>query len=68
VEALRSLGGQIDIRGAEHLSHALIGVKGATPGTALEASGEGNSYLQVGRNPDDRTLSVALDYVNISLP
>jgi hypothetical protein len=68
VEALRSLGGQIDVRGSDHLSHAFIGVKGATPGTALEASGEGNSYVQVGRSPDDRTLSVALDYVNISLP
>ncbi|MGB9300577.1 MAG: interleukin-like EMT inducer domain-containing protein [Anaerolineae bacterium] len=68
VEALRSLGAEIDLRGTEHLSHALIGVKGATPGTALEASGEGNSYLQVGRNPDDRTLSVAFDYVNCKLP
>jgi hypothetical protein len=67
VQALRSLGAQVDIRGTEHLSHAIIGVKGATPGTALEASGEGNSYLHVGRNPDERTLSVALDYVNIEL-
>jgi hypothetical protein len=68
VEALRSLGADIDLRGTENLSHGLIGVKGATAGSALEASGEGNSYLHVGRNPDDRTLSVALDYVNIRLP
>jgi hypothetical protein len=67
VQALRSLGAEIDLRGTEHLSHALIGVKGAAPGTALEASGEGNSYLHVGRNPDDRTLSVALDYVHLAL-
>ncbi|HJX37241.1 MAG TPA: interleukin-like EMT inducer domain-containing protein [Anaerolineae bacterium] len=65
VEALGSLGAEIDLRGTEHLSHAIIGVRGGTPGTALEASAEGNSYLYVGRNPDDRTLSVALDYVNI---
>jgi hypothetical protein len=68
VKALGSLGAEIDLRGTQNLSHALIGVKGAIPGTALEASGEGNSYLQVGRNPDDRTLSVALDYVNLTLP
>jgi hypothetical protein len=68
VQALRSLGAEIDLRGTEHLSHALIGVKGAAPGTALEGSGEGNSYLQVGRNPDDRTLSVAFDYVDLRLP
>ncbi len=67
VEALRSLGAELDLRGTEYLSHAIIGVKGAIPGTALEASGEGNSYLHVGQNPDDRTLSVALDYVNIEL-
>lgn len=66
LEALRSLGAQIDLRGTEHRSHAIIGVKGATPGTVPEASAEGNSYLRVGRNPDDRTLSVAFDYVNIT--
>ena len=46
---------------------AIIGVKGSAVGTALEASGEGNSYLHMGRNPDDRTLSVAVDYVNVEL-
>jgi len=67
VEALRSLGAALDLRGTENLSHAIIGVKGAALGTALEASAEGNSYLHMGRNPDDRTLSVAVDYVNIEL-
>jgi hypothetical protein len=67
VQALSSLGAGMDLRGTEHLSHAIIGVKGAAAGTALEASGEGNSYLHVGRNPDDRTLSVAVDYVNLEL-
>ncbi len=67
VRALWSLGALADLRGTQNLSHAIIGVKGAAPGTALEASGEGNSYLHVGRNPDERTLSVALDYVNFEL-
>jgi hypothetical protein len=67
VRALLSLGAQIDLRGTEHRSHAIIGVKGAAPGTALEASGEGNSYLHVGRSPDERTLAVAVDYVNLEL-
>jgi hypothetical protein len=65
VQALRSLGAQIDLRGTEHLSHAIIGVKGAGPGTALEASGDANSYLHVGKNPDERTLAVAVDYVDL---
>ncbi|HEM62096.1 MAG TPA: hypothetical protein ENO24_07380, partial [Chloroflexi bacterium] len=67
VQALGSLGGQIDLRGTEGFSHALIGVKGAAPGSALEDSGQGNTYLHVGRNPDDRTLSVAVDYVALRL-
>jgi hypothetical protein len=67
VEALRSLGAQLDLRTTEGLSHAIIGVKGAAPGGALESSGEGNSYLHVGKNPDERTLSVALDYVHCVL-
>jgi hypothetical protein len=67
VRQLQSLGAQVDLRGTEHLSHAIIGVKGAAPGTALEASGETNSYLHVGKNPDERTLAVAVDYVNIEL-
>jgi hypothetical protein len=67
VEALRSLGAQLDLRTTEGLSHAIVGVKGAAPGSALESSGEGNSYLHVGKNPDERNLSVALDYVHCVL-
>ena len=66
VEALASLGGESDLRGTEHLSHAIIGMKGAAPGTALEATGEGNSYLHVGKNPDERTLALAVDFVSLT--
>ena len=36
VAALRSLGGREDIRGRYRVSHLLVGVKGAAPGTAIE--------------------------------
>ncbi len=65
VKALASLGGEIDLRGRERFSHAIIGVKGAPPGSALEATGEGNSYLHVGKNPDERTLALAVDFVSL---
>jgi hypothetical protein len=39
VAALRSLGGTEDIRGRYRVSHLLVGVKGAAPGTAIEQSG-----------------------------
>jgi hypothetical protein len=67
VRSLQTLGATTDLRGTAHFSHAILGVKGAVPGSALEASGGGNSYLHVGRNPDDRTLSVAVDYVDLQL-
>ena len=39
VDALRSLGVATDLRGQFRQSHAFVGVAGAGPGTALEASG-----------------------------
>ncbi|MBI4787534.1 MAG: hypothetical protein HY782_10860 [Chloroflexi bacterium] len=60
VAGLQSLGGQIDVRTNGNRSHAIIGVKGARPGTALEQANEGTSFLSVGRSPDDRTLAAAV--------
>ena len=37
VAALRSIGATGDLRGKFRWSHAIIGVKGAAPGSALEA-------------------------------
>ena len=65
VQALASLGAAVDLRGQAGRSHALIGVKGAPPGTALESSEEGNSYLRIGRNPDRRTLAAAVDWLAV---
>ena len=65
VAALRSIGAEVDLRGASGHSHAVIGVKGAATGTALERSGEQNAWLRVGRNPDSRTLAVAVDRIEL---
>jgi Interleukin-like EMT inducer len=51
VTALRSLGGQQDIRGLYRVSHLLIGVKGTTPGTGLEQSGYARLTAVVGYPP-----------------
>ncbi len=65
VEGLRSLGGQVDVRENPGRSHALIGVKGATPGTALEQSRDGTSFISVGHSPDDRTLAAAVSALTV---
>ena len=61
VAAFRSIGGRADLRGTEGGSHALVGVKGAAPGTALEVAGPGDGWLRIA--PDRRTLAVAVDLV-----
>jgi hypothetical protein len=61
VAAFRAIGGQADPRGSTGLSHAIIGVKGAAPGTALEALGPGDAWLRVA--PDHRTLAIAVDVI-----
>jgi hypothetical protein len=59
--AFRAIGGQADPRGTSGWSHAIVGVKGAMPGTALEVAGPDSGWLRVA--PDRRTLAVAVDVV-----
>jgi hypothetical protein len=53
VRAFRSLGGQIDPRGTLFVSHLLVGVKGAAPGTAVEAFGLARLTRVIGRDRGD---------------
>ncbi len=45
------------------MPYSLIGVKGAVVGTAAESP---DGYLRLGRNPDDRSLAVAVDWLEIA--
>lgn len=62
VDAFQQIGGQADLRDTTGWSHAIIGVKGARPGTAMEVAGPENGWLRVA--PDRRTLAVAVDTVS----
>jgi hypothetical protein len=63
VAALQSLGSKVqapaDLQGK---SHALVGVKGASPGSASEITGP-DAYLRVAG--DFRTLAAAVDWVEL---
>ena len=61
VLALRQIGGQADLRGTSGWSQAIVGVKGAAPGTALEVAGPESGWLRVA--PDERTLAIAVDAI-----
>jgi len=56
VSALRSVGAAVDMRGRLRWSYALVGVKGAAPGTALEQTSEGPLELGLARRLEIREL------------
>jgi interleukin-like EMT inducer protein len=57
VQAFRSLGGRLDPRGTLFVSHLLIGVKGAAPGTAIEAFGPARLTRLIGRDRGDLLIT-----------
>ena len=63
VAALASLGSAVDLRTTPGYGHALIGVKGAAPGTASEVSGPDGAYLRLAA--DRRTLAAAVDWIRL---
>lgn len=63
--ALQEIGAGQDPRETPGASHAIIGVKGALPGSAVEVVRPGGAYLRIGRNPDRRPLAAAVDWVRL---
>jgi Interleukin-like EMT inducer len=58
VAALRSLGGQEDIRGRYRVSHLLVGAKGAALGMAIEQSGYARLSATLGYAPGQLGVEV----------
>lgn len=65
VRAMRSVGGQADLRGTFGLSHVLVGVRGAGPGEALEEWGPRPLRTVIGK---DRPLGVTLEAFDLDRP
>jgi len=68
VSALRSIGASEDLRGAARFrwSHAIIGVKGAKPGTVLEdASATMPAQLVVGVGATEPNVAAAVEWIKI---
>ncbi len=60
-EAFLTIGATATVGKKTDCSHAVIGVKGAASGTALEAYSPAGSWLRAA--PDRRTLAMAVDKV-----
>ncbi len=65
VNALRSLGSAVDLRQHPGAFHALVGVKGARPGTAEEVVDAQSAYIRLGDYPDFRHLGIAVDTITL---
>ena len=65
VDALASIGAAVDLRGKFRWGHAVIGVKGAAAGTAVEAAGR-DQPLQVfvGQNVTTGEVGLAVEWVS----
>ncbi|MHB0875092.1 MAG: interleukin-like EMT inducer domain-containing protein [Anaerolineae bacterium] len=68
VAALRTLGIAGDLRGCFRCGHAAIGVKGAAPGTAVEAWGYGVSEAMAGRGLTEPRLYFELGAIEVRRP
>jgi len=62
--ALRTIGAQEDLRGMFRWGHAVIGIKGAQPGQALEATGLLRPVsVRVGQGLTEPAVAAAFDWV-----
>ncbi len=65
VAGLRSIGADVTLDGLRDNYFAVVGVKGAEPGTAAQAIDPNEAFVRVSLNPDRRELAAAVDWVEI---
>jgi hypothetical protein len=66
IEALRSLGAQVDLRNKWRWSHAIIGVKGALPARASDAAYEiAPAQIVVGIGATEPNVAAAIEWIKI---
>jgi hypothetical protein len=66
VDALRTIGAQMDLRGKWRWSHALIGVKGSMAGTANESANETMpAQVVVGIGAMEPNVAAAIEWIKI---
>jgi hypothetical protein len=69
VEALHGIGASGDLRGKTRWGHAILGVKGASPGTALEAMGWMRPVTVVaGEGATEPDLAAAFGTIELTTP
>ena len=65
VDGLRALGADVTMASLQGAYFSIIGVQGATPGSAALTVDPNGAYLRIGLDPDRRALAAAVDWVTI---
>ena len=65
VQALQGIGASFTLDDVQERYFAVVGVQGATPGSAAQAVGVEDAFLGISLNRDRRTLAAAVDWVSI---
>lgn len=66
VEGLRTIGADVTFASLQGRYFSIIGVRGATPGSAALIVDPNAAYLRIGLDPDRRSLVAAVDWVEIA--
>jgi hypothetical protein len=66
VEALRGIGADVTLEGLQNQYFAVIGVAGASPGSAAQAVDGADAFVRVSLNQDRRNLAAAVDWVEVA--
>ncbi len=66
VDQLRTLGADVSLQGLQEQYVAIVGVKGAAPGTAAQALDPQEAFLRISLNRDRRPLAAAVDWVSVA--
>ncbi len=61
VDGLGAVGAALDLATAQTQQFLVVGVKGASPGSAAQATDPADAFLRISRNRDYRTLAAAVD-------
>ena len=66
VDQLRTLGADVTVASLRDQYWAIVGVKGATPGTAAQTIDPQDAFLRISLNRDRRPLAAAVDWVSVA--
>ena len=66
IDSLQGIGAAVELNQLQENYFALIGVQGAEAGSAAQAVDPNEAFLSISLNRDRRTLTAAVDWIEIT--